>query len=91
MRNNTLDKQAKIKILIIRLSSIGDILLSTPFIRQVRKAFPNATIYYVVKKEYQDLLMYNPNLDHLIILDKGGNGSGLTIYLIYTIIFAVFI
>jgi heptosyltransferase-2 len=77
MRNNTLDKQAKIKILIIRLSSIGDILLSTPFIRQVRKAFPNATIYYVVKKEYQDLLMYNPNLDHLIILDKGGNGSGL--------------
>ncbi len=41
------------KILIIRLSSIGDILLSTPFIRQVRRTFPNAQIDFIVKDIYE--------------------------------------
>jgi lipopolysaccharide heptosyltransferase II len=58
-----------IKILIIRLSSIGDILLSTPFVRQVRQAFPNAIIDYIVKSKYQELLNANPNIDSLLVID----------------------
>jgi len=61
------------KILIIRLSSIGDILLSTPFIRQVKKTYPKAKIDFIVKNIYKDLLDFNPHLNKLysLKLNKG--------------------
>jgi len=57
------------KILIIRLSSIGDILLSTPFIRQVRHKFPEAKIDFVVKDIYKELLKCNPHIDDFFYID----------------------
>ena len=57
-------------ILILRLSSIGDILLSSPFIRQVRKAYPDAKIDFVVKKQFYDLVKYNPNLNHVYLVEQ---------------------
>ncbi len=54
------------KILIIRLSSIGDIVLSTPLIRVLRNKFPNSQIDFIIKKEFSELLKYNPNLTNLI-------------------------
>ena len=61
------------KVLIIRLSSIGDILLSTPFIRQVRKTFPDAEIDFIVKDIYKDLLTFNPHINelHCLKLNEG--------------------
>jgi heptosyltransferase-2 len=56
------------KILIIRLSSIGDILLSTPFIRQVRRTYPKAQIDFVVKDIYKNLLVHNPHIDELFYI-----------------------
>jgi heptosyltransferase-2 len=56
------------KILIIRLSSIGDILLSTPFIRQVRETYPKAKIDFIVKNIYKDLLNFNPHINKLYSL-----------------------
>jgi ADP-heptose:LPS heptosyltransferase len=56
-------------ILIIRLSSIGDIILTTPLLRCVRNAFPDATITFVVKKQYAELLSSSPHIDHLIAFD----------------------
>lgn len=68
-------KQKK-KILIIRFSSIGDILLTTPFIRQVRSFFPNAHITYLVKKEFYGLIKFNHNINKVILFDsKGGYKS----------------
>ncbi len=57
------------KILIIRLSSIGDIVLSTPLIRLLRKKFPSAQIDFVIKKEFAELLKFNPHLTNLIEFD----------------------
>ena len=65
------------KILILRLSSIGDILLTTPFIRQVRSKFPKAEIIYIVKKQFADLLRFNPHIDRLIEFDTTGKLKGL--------------
>jgi lipopolysaccharide heptosyltransferase II len=65
------------KILIIRLSSIGDILLTTPFIRQVRKKYPKAQIDFVVKTEYSELLEYNPNINNLIKFESATGTKGL--------------
>lgn len=58
------------KILIIRLSSIGDIILTTPLIRAVRKKYPYAQLFFLVKKNFESILKYNPHINHLIIFDK---------------------
>jgi len=65
------------QILIIRLSSIGDILLSTPFIRQTRIAFPEAQIDFVVKKRFVELVQYNPHLNHIYSFDEALGFKGL--------------
>ena len=36
------------KILIIRMSSIGDIVLSTSFLRSVKNKYPNAEIHFLI-------------------------------------------
>ncbi|KAA3609819.1 MAG: lipopolysaccharide heptosyltransferase II [Calditrichaeota bacterium] len=64
-------------ILILRLSSIGDILLTTAFLRQVRNKYPDAKISYIVKQEFQDLLKYNPHINNLIPFDSSTKMEGL--------------
>ena len=58
------------KILLIRLSSLGDIVLTTPVIRAVRVNFPNAYIAMLVAKQSADVLHENPNLDEIITFDR---------------------
>lgn len=57
------------KILIIRLSSIGDILLATPLLRLLRRRFVDAQIDFIVKKQFADLLRTNPYLSNLVLFD----------------------
>ncbi len=63
------DKQ-KNKILIIRLSSLGDILLTTPVIRSLKRKFPNSQIDFIVKKQFKDALLYNSNISNVIIYEN---------------------
>jgi len=58
------------KILIIRLSSIGDIILTTELIRLIRKRFPDATIDFLIQKEYKELLRFNSRINNIIEYDK---------------------
>ncbi len=58
------------KILIIRFSSIGDIVLTTPIMRCLKKQFPEIEIHYLTKPEYKILLENNPNIDKIHVLDK---------------------
>lgn len=50
------------KILIVRLSSIGDIILTTPIIRCIKKQIPDAELYYVTKYQFSDIIYNNPYL-----------------------------
>lgn len=59
----------QVRILIIRLSSIGDIILTSSFIRQTRIAFPQAHIDFIVKKQFSELIIFNPHIDHVFNLD----------------------
>ncbi len=61
------------KILITRLRFIGDIVLTTPVIRAVRKRFPNSYIAYLADKNAISLLENNPYLDELIPFDFSWN------------------
>lgn len=58
------------KILIIRLSSIGDILLTTPLLRCLRKAHPKAEVHYLTFDKNKDLLACNPHIDQVISFQK---------------------
>ncbi len=58
-----------VKILIIRLSSIGDIVLTTPVIRCVQQQVPNAEIHFLAKKSFATLLESNPHISKLWLFD----------------------
>jgi ADP-heptose:LPS heptosyltransferase len=55
------------KILIIRLSSIGDIVLTTPVIRCLKKQVPEAELHYLVKASFKPVLEANPYIHKLHI------------------------
>lgn len=56
------------KILIIRFSSIGDIVLTTPVIRHLKQQIPNAEVHYCTRENYQQLITSNPYIDKVFVL-----------------------
>jgi ADP-heptose:LPS heptosyltransferase len=57
------------KILILRFSSIGDIVLTTPVVRCLKKQMPGAELHYATKKAFATLLESNPYIDKRHYLD----------------------
>ncbi|VAX18690.1 Lipopolysaccharide core heptosyltransferase III [hydrothermal vent metagenome] len=55
------------RVLIIRLSSLGDVLLTTPVIRSLKKNYPDLTIDFLIKKNFEAAIQLNPNIDSMII------------------------
>ena len=55
------------RILIIRLSAMGDVLLTTPLVRSVKARYPEARIDFLVKEDYAPLLRTNRHLDNLLL------------------------
>lgn len=62
-------QQRKPKLLIIRFSSIGDIVLTTPAIRCLKQQ-TDATIHYLTKRFYATILASNPYVDNIYTIDK---------------------
>ncbi len=58
------------KILIIRFSSIGDIVLTTPVIRCLKTQLPDAEIHYLTKAQNHLLLNENPYLSKIWLYEK---------------------
>ncbi len=57
------------KFLILRFSSIGDIVLTTPVVRCIKKKFPEAEIHYATKKAFHAILKHNPYIHKVHLLD----------------------
>ncbi len=58
------------KFLIIRLSSIGDIVLTTPIVRCLKKQMPDAEIHYITKKQYLSILEANPYINKIYTIEE---------------------
>lgn len=58
------------RILLIQTAFLGDVVLITPLIRQLKKQFPDATIDVLVRKGNESLLYNNPHLNAILIWDK---------------------
>jgi ADP-heptose:LPS heptosyltransferase len=59
------------RILIVRFSSLGDILLTTPLIRALRARHPAATLSALTKQAWAPLLSANPHLDEVVAVAPG--------------------
>ena len=57
------------RILIVKLGSIGDIVHTLPALAALRRALPEASLSWVVEKRVAEILRYNPLLDTLIEVD----------------------
>lgn len=57
------------RILLIRLSSLGDIILTMPLIKALREKYPEAQIDLIVKKEFVKLAEFFPGLSNVIGID----------------------
>lgn len=57
------------KFLVIRFSSIGDIVLTTPVVRCLKKQVPGADIHFLTKKSFRSILAFNPYIDQVHILE----------------------
>ena len=57
-------------ILLVRFSAIGDILLSTPLVRALRRRHRDARIAYVTRRVFSPLLRHNPHLNEVIEWDE---------------------
>ena len=61
------------KFLILRFSSIGDIILTTPVVRCLKLQYPEAEVHYATKKSYKTLLENNTYIDKIFVLENGLN------------------
>ena len=58
------------RILLVRFGSLGDVVLTTPVIRAVRTAFPDAFVAMLVGKRSLDVVSANPHLDEVIPFER---------------------
>ncbi len=61
--------EKEIKFLIVRFSSIGDIVLTTPVARCLKQQVEGAVVHYLTKPQYADILKSNPYIDKVHVLD----------------------
>jgi len=59
-----------VRVLLIRLRLIGDVVLSTPVIRALRRAFPDATLTYLVERDAAAVVAGNRDLDRIIAVER---------------------
>ena len=65
-----------LNILVIKLSSAGDVVLVTASLRAIRRKFPTAKITCLVSPQVKDVLAHCPYIDELIIFDPTGDDNG---------------
>ena len=58
------------KILIIRFSSFGDVVLTTPVIRAIKEKYPEAVIDFIVYNTFSEAISLNPEIRNLVIFEK---------------------
>jgi len=65
------------RILIIRTDRLGDVVITTPIIHALREKYPDSFIAIMVRPEYKDIVINNPDLDEVIFCDKRGKHKSI--------------
>lgn len=59
-----------VKILIVRFSSIGDIVLTTPVVRALKEQLDGVELHYLTKVSFRALIAPNPNISKIYTIEK---------------------
>jgi lipopolysaccharide heptosyltransferase II len=59
-----------VRVLLIRLRLIGDVVLSTPLIRALRRTFPDASLSYLVERDAASVVSGNPHLNDVLVVER---------------------
>ena len=66
------------KILVVKLRAVGDVLLSTIVLRNLRKGYPSARIDFLTEPPARDVVRRNPDVDEVLCYDRAQDwGPGL--------------
>jgi ADP-heptose:LPS heptosyltransferase len=66
-----------VRVLLIRLRLIGDVVLSTPVVRAVRRTFPDAELTYLVEREAAAVVTGSPHLDEVLVIEHSRGAARL--------------
>lgn len=66
------------RIIVTFLMHLGDLILVTPFLQVLRRHAHGSEITLVVDAKVADVVRYNPNIDHLIEIDKKGRDNSVS-------------
>jgi ADP-heptose:LPS heptosyltransferase len=58
------------KFLIVRFSSIGDIVLTTPVVRCIKNQIADAEVHFLTKKKFIEIVNNNPNIEKVYGIEK---------------------
>lgn len=58
------------KILVVRFSSIGDVVLTTPVVRCLKEQLKNTELHYITKSAFKSVLEGNPYIDRILTINK---------------------
>lgn len=61
------------KLLVIRFSAIGDIVLTTPVLRALKTAFPDCELHWLAKEKFAHVLAHNPHISRIHAWTKETN------------------
>lgn len=58
------------KILLVRLRLIGDVMFTTPLLRALKRAYPQARLTYLVEADAAPVVRHNPHVDEVIVAPR---------------------
>lgn len=68
------------RILIVRPDRIGDVVLSTPLPREIKKKYPDCYIVVLLRKYTKDIYVNNPYIDEIILIDDYNESTLLSFF-----------
>jgi heptosyltransferase-2 len=70
-----MSKEKQLRVLVSRIDRIGDVVLSTPVPREIKKVYPESFVVVLVKNYTKDIYLNNPYVDEIILYDENEKGK----------------
>lgn len=64
-------------VVVTFLMHLGDVILTTPFVRALKNAAPTCKITYVIDAKLKEVMQYNPCIDTIVAVDKKGKDNSI--------------
>src|SRR5262249_1269699 len=66
---------ADFRILVVRLSSMGDVIHTLPAAASLKHSFPRSTLTWIVRPQWAPLLEGNPFVDEVVRMERSFGGT----------------